>query len=177
MLSKIENNASTCNKGHSGLNFIAVIFAIMVLCMGFLDLTNLVRLRSVAIRQVSEISQAIIEQGGIQKNVPDDWKHFFGNNCTNYMTTKQVKDRTDKILRTTNAQAVKLMFKTDGSTDEKNIANGSACKLAWNQTGTLTIKIDYYLDYLKSCKLVKTKFTSTESEDVTGYWIDKTHKV
>lgn len=172
MLKKISDNND--NRGHSIINFVMVVIVIMVIGCGFLDMINLVRLKSIVNAQANIYASAAVQQSGFRKDIPSDWKSVYGDNCTNYITKSNAVNSFKTAISHTNGIDKTCRITLGG----KNLASESGdVVIAWQEESEIVCSVDYHLDYLDAFGLINETFVCKTAHKVVGFWIHKTTQI
>ena len=161
LLEKIENN----ERGHSGLNFVVIMFMLMCLICAFMDLMDMARIKSMTSSQANLLGFHACIQSGFKSNVPADWIQFYGDNGK-YLTSVKAIDNLNKLSKKTRAISTKA---TLGGT---NLSSSPV--INWRDESVLTVESKFQLKYLTAFGLMNDVYTHTSSYDVIGYWVHKT---
>lgn len=170
ILKKIQNDDS----GHSVINFVTVVLVIMCLSCAFLDLTNLVRLRSVVTRASTMLVEHCTVQSGFDATTPDDWREVYKN--LDYWTSTIAYNQAKSVLSKTNANkdTIKVTLKNNTTGSTINLSPGNPCLMQFQEEGELTVECKYYLGYLKAFGLQRKEFTCKVTNPVVAFWVHKT---
>lgn len=161
LLEKIENN----ERGHSGLNFVVIMFMLMCLICAFMDLMDMARIKSMTSSQANLLGFHACVQSGFKSSVPADWIQFYGDNGK-YMTSVEAVDNLSKLAKKTRAISSKALL------NGRNLSYSPT--LQWQEEGTLIVESKFQLKYLNAFGLITNVYTHTSEYDVVGYWVHKT---